>query len=257
MMEKFGNPQNQVNVVDQVLQENQGDAEFQNPSEQAYRRISDLFNAGKWEEAQEKLHFVTLFYPEHALRAKKALGQIRLDQLLSSKVQGSKKQYTVQRGDSYRKIAAQHQMNLSHLYYINGILNEKRLRPGDLLWVESLDLKLMIRFKEKTCELWQNEGKDFLAIYPLESVSKIKSKKAFLSSRVKSLLAYRKTAPILPTHPQFRFLPKSIFFTHGELELRASERPSPAEFYGATLSRTHLDELSMLLRAGTPVEIFF
>ena len=92
---------------------------------------------GQFDDAREKLLFIVNFYPlsNSAAEARRLLGELNLDEILSTDVMEGKSVHTVVSGDSFLKIANKYDTTLDCIMHLNGLQRLDRLHPGDELVV--------------------------------------------------------------------------------------------------------------------------
>ena len=97
-----------------VIPEISSGATLVKPGEIAFERARELLATGQFAEAREKLEFLVGVYPSSASasEARRILGELNLDDLLSTEVMEGKIMYKVKSGDNFTRIAQNHDTTL-------------------------------------------------------------------------------------------------------------------------------------------------
>ncbi|MDB4757835.1 LysM peptidoglycan-binding domain-containing protein, partial [Akkermansiaceae bacterium] len=141
-----------------------------------FNRALELIALGDIEEAKEKLNLIENLYPDsnHSPEARRILGEINLDEILSIENMGNKKIYRVSPGEGYLKIATQNKTTLDSMMFLNGLTEFGNLHSGDELVIMSLDFKLLINLPKMRVELfYRDQGKKehvFAKDYPIRKL---------------------------------------------------------------------------------------
>jgi len=224
------------------------------PGKRVFDRAAELIALGRVEEGREKLLYVVNFYPDSpvAPEAKRILGEMNLDDLLSTENMEGKSVCTVKPGDSFLGIAARYQTTLDCLMLLNGLKGFDRLHPGDKLVVMPLNFRVLIDPNRRTLTLW-DKGR-FLKEYRLLACdpgrlghgakTKIKGKTGILGDK-----------RVPPSSKDYRGSDKVLGLAAGGLAIRAMPEDGSASGAGFFLSRPDMEELALLLRVGNEVEI--
>lgn len=223
------------------------------PGDRAFRRAVELIALDKADQAREKLLYVVNFHPgsPSAPEAKRILGEMNLDEMLSTESMEGKVVYKVRPGDSFLGIAAKHRTSLDCLIHLNGLMDLNRLHPGDELIVMPLDLRVVIDPAGSTLTLW-DEGR-FLKEYPLLACDTgAVTGPVTLKIEGKTGLVGTKRVP--PATPEYRASDKLLTLGRGIVIRGVPEDGDPAG-RGIFLARPDAEELALVLRVGNEVEI--
>jgi len=224
------------------------------PGELVFRRATELIALGRIGEGREKLLYVVNFHPESpaAPEAKRILGEMNLDDLLSTENMEGKSVCKVRSGDSFLGIAAKYGTTLDCLMLLNGLTGFDRLHPGDKLIVMPLDFRVIVDPANRVLSLW-DKGR-FLKEYPLLACdpgrlgrgakTKIKGKTGILGDR-----------RVPPSAKEYRGSDKVLSLGAGGLSIRAMPGDGEEPGSGFFVSRPDMEELALLLRVGNEVEI--
>lgn len=223
------------------------------PGDRAFQKAHELIALGKISEGREKLMAIVNVFPSSpaAPTARRIVGQMNLDEILSSSFPEGKTMYEVKRGDSYYAIAARQDTSLDMLMYLNGMMELKNLQPGDELQTMPLNFRLLIEPQRKSVSLW--DGPKFISEYPvihLEGVN-LNSGKTTISSRRASL----GNATVSPTAKNYHAASKSIQIKSPPVTIYAHDETDDTPAIGIALSEADIEELFLLTRPGNEVEI--
>jgi hypothetical protein len=223
------------------------------PGDRAFQKAHELIAMGKIPEGREKLTAIVNVFPSSpaAPTARRIVGEMNLDEILSSAFIEGKANYEVKRGDSYFAIADRNDTSLDMLMHLNGMMELKNLQPGDDLQILPLNFRLLIEPQRNAISLW--DGARFICEYPVlkmggtapkSGTTVIDSRRSTIDGRVVQSTArdYRATAKSLQLkNPPLQILPYDA----------NDDSPSPGLF----ISEADTEELFLLTRTGNEVEI--
>jgi len=234
------------------------------PGQSEFNRALQLIALEKLDEAREKLLFIQNVYPDSTCgpEARRILGEINLDKILSVENMANKLIHTVQPGEGYLKIATENQTTLDAIMYLNGLLDLRALHAGDELVVMPLDFKLVINLPKSRVELFHrdqiNKEHVFAKDYSIHRIGmKNLSGKRFHSQMSKKFGEINGRA-YQPTNPSYQFASKVLGFSLGNrfIQLRADHSgEDDLDQTGIFLAASDMEELSMLIRIGNEVEL--
>jgi len=221
------------------------------PGEKAYQKAVELVAMGNIVEAREKLENVVTVYPTSASasEARRIVGEINLDEVLSPDFKEGKQSYVVKKGDSYMKIAHETHSSLDCIMMLNGLTDFGGLRPGEDLIVMPLDFHILIEPVKKSLSLWQ--GGKFVKDYPIVVRSQIPAQTTTIASKAAILDAKR----LVPGNKGYRQSEK-IIYLKTKLEIHPLAHGDAAALSrGIYLKPSDMEELNLLTRDGNEVEI--
>jgi len=235
------------------------------PGEVAYQKAVELIAMGNVPEAREKLESVVNVYPSSASApdARRIVGEINLDEILSPDFKEGKATYDVVKGDSYLKISEKTRCNLDCLMMLNGLTDFGGLHPGDDLIVMPQDFRILIEPQKKSLSLWQLVQKDgqplakFVKDYPIIHVQ-IPPNMAAQKTTIDSKAGYLEGKKLVPGNKGYRQSEKVIHLAKINLQIRplaAGSDKDAAIPRGLYLKPSDMEELNLLTRAGNEVEI--
>lgn len=221
------------------------------PGERAFQKAHELIALGRATEAKDKLLYIVNFYPSSpsAPEARRILGEMNLDELLSTEHMEGKRTHTVKRGESFLAITNSEQSTLDCLMHLNGLLDLNRLHPGDELVVMALNLRVTVAPAAKTLTLW--DGGRFVKEYRLLSAD---AGGATARTTIDGKAGIKGEKKVQPGMEGYRESKKRITLGKGGLvigEQEGDEQPGKGFF----LSGPDMEELALVLRVGNEVEI--
>ncbi len=250
-----------VKPVGTILSENEV-IDFQ-PGQREFNRAIELIALGRLDNAREKLTLIQKLYPntEHGPEARRILGEINLDRLLSISHMENKKIHTVASGEGYLKIADLNDTTLGCIMYLNGLLETGPLHLGDELIVMPLDFKLVVDLARERIELHHAtaaSGPSYIKDYLIKKLDIGKFRGRSLKTKISRNMGELKGRPYQSSHPRYRTALKIIGFSLGRSAIQI--RPVPViddedPGRGIFLAESDVEELAMLIRIGNEVEV--
>ncbi|MFD0895299.1 LysM peptidoglycan-binding domain-containing protein [Luteolibacter ambystomatis] len=236
------------------------------PGEVAYQKAVELIAMGNVPEAREKLETVVNVYPSSASApdARRIVGEINLDEILSPDFKDGKVTYDVTRGDSYLKISEKTRCSLDCIMMLNGLTDFGGLHPGDDLIVLPLDFRILIEPQKKSLSLWQLVQKGgqpplakFVKDYPIIYVQ-IPSNMAAQKTVIDSKAGYLDGKKLVPGNKGYRQSEKILHLAKINIQIRPLAGGSDRDTVlprGLYLKPSDMEELNLLTRTGNEVEI--
>lgn len=224
------------------------------PGEKAFQKAHELIALSKLPEAREKLNAIVNVFPTSpsAPIARRIVGDMNLDEILSAGYREGKQTHVVKRGDSYLAIAGKYQTSLDCILYVNGMFELGNLQPGDELTVMPLNFRLLIEPQRKAISVW-NEGR-FIREYPILAIEH-PGNLPNLRTTIESKSAVADGKRIQPQSKGYRGAQKIIQVAKLPLPI-LPHQPGDAELpRGIFLSAPDIEELNLLTRVGNEVEI--
>ena len=241
------------------------------PSAPSFQKINDALAAGQLEDVHEQLNRLLKVYPDSPWEseARRMLGEMNVDRLFSRSPMPGKRDYIVKSGDSLAKIEKGSLTTIPFLKRLNN-LSSLNLQPGDRLVYQPLEFELEVRLADEVLTVRQKAaaGLDpiFFKNYRLTAVVVSPVFPKVLKTQIQEKPAWVGNRKVLATDPQYAFARKQLLTTGrpgrpGVLFRPDSERVSvpvggvTAVLQGIFLDDGDLEELSTILRTGTPVVI--
>ena len=231
------------------------------PGAKVFEKAKELIAVGDLPAARERLLMVVNIYPRSkaAPEARRIVGEMNLDDLLSAAHMDGKEIHIVRPGENFTGIAAKHKTTLDCIMHLNGLMGLQGLRPGEELVVMPLELRVLIEPARKTLSLW--EGGRFIKEYPLLSMD-LGAQKGGLRTKISSKAAIAGDRPVTPGMKNYCGSEKIFALEKSSLKIRSldfAKEPGEAGDLspgpGFHLAVEDAEELALLLRPGNEVEI--
>jgi hypothetical protein len=231
------------------------------PGAKVFEKARELIAIGDLAGAREKLRTVVSVYPRSkaAPEARRIVGEMNLDDLLSASRMEGKAVHVVRSGESFLGIAAQHNTTLDCIMHLNGLLDLKGLHPGEELIVMPLELRVQVDPSRKVLSLW--DGGRFVKEYPLRAMD-LAGLKGPLRTKIASKSGLVGNRRVTPGMKDYRNSAKMFALEKSPLQIRAlppeAEAADGADLSpgaGFHLAVEDIEELALLLRPGNEVEI--
>ena len=224
------------------------------PGEKAFQKAHELLALGKTGEARIKLIDIVNRFPSSASSpvARRIVGEMNLDEILSSDHMEGKKIHTVKRGNSFLGIAAEYQTTLDIILHLNGMMELRNIQPGDELIVMPLGFRLLIEPQRKALSVW--DGARFIREYPilhLGEPARLTPGKTKIGSKSAELDGHS----VAPQSKDYRAAQKVIQLVKPAVQIRGAPESSGDFPNGIVLLPQDMEEVSLLTRVGNEVEI--
>ncbi len=270
------------------------DAPKADPGKKQFDHAMDLIRQGELEAAKRLLTEINDVYKDSSRvdDARRVLGEMNLDRLFSRTPMPGKLEYTVARGDSLHEVAKRFRTTLSYIRRVNNLLGPL-VHPDDRLIVYPLDFSLEVDLGEKMVTL-RKDGRFFkqyeiagthLPFSSLPEITTVGEKPAWIGAkkilptdeRYPGAQKWLQTAtrkgrggvvlcaiprarpvgqtPVPTVEP--RASPKANAKTAAKTAAKASppkEEQTLETPPGIYLSESDIEELTTLVRLGTPVQ---
>ena len=261
--EDFGDPTKVAEKdLEKIIEDN--DRIGFEPGQYEFNQALELIALDEIGEAREKLDLIENLFPDsnHAPEARRILGEINLDEILSVENMANKKIHRVSPGEGYLRIATQNETTLDSIMFLNGLTEFGNLHTGDELVVMPLDFKLVINLPKNRVELFHRdqERKEhvFAKDYPIlkSGVGRLRSGPHQTKISRKFGESGGKVYP--PSHENYRHATKVLGLNVGRTYLPLRPVPlanTPDPGAGVFLAPSDMEELSMLIRIGNEVEV--
>ncbi|KAB2640215.1 MAG: LysM peptidoglycan-binding domain-containing protein [Verrucomicrobia bacterium] len=231
------------------------------PGEKTFQKAHELIVLGKLAEAREKLNTVVNIFPSSSSApiARHIVGEMNLDDILSTTQVAGKQTHVIKRGDSFLGIAAHYKTTLDYIVHLNGLQELKNLVPGEELLVMPLEYRLLIEPQRKALSLW--DGGRFICEYPivhLEAAGKLTNLHTTISAKTGQLETHR-SKPAIKTHadtatkPEIKAKAKAKTKAKTKAQTKAdATADTPAE--ANAVKAIQLAKLPLQIRANTADE---
>jgi hypothetical protein len=224
------------------------------PGEKAFQKAHESLAMGKLPEAREKLESIISLFPSSssAPAARRIVGEMNLDEILSAAHMDGKKAHVVKRGDSFLGIAAQEKTTIDAIMHLNSMMELKGIQPGEEIIVMPLDFRILIEPHRKALSVW--DGARFICEYPVLHIGGNVSH-AQPKSQISGKFAELDGKRIQTQIKGYRGAPKIIEFGKPPVQIRGWDGKGPKPVTGILLNMPDLEELNLLTRSGNEVEI--
>jgi LysM repeat protein len=222
------------------------------PGEKVFEKAHELLAVGDMIAAREKLITVVSVFPgsTKASMARRIVGDMNLDEILSPTHMDGKLIHTVKRGNSPLSIANEHRTTLDSLLQINNMLDFKKLQPGDDIVVMPLHFHLLIEPERKLLSIW--DGTRFIRDFPIlhmGTTGKIPPGKTKISSKI----AEYDGRQVQPLTKDYRAAEKVIQLAKPSIQIRGVTAGDDLT-KGIALSPQDMEEVALLTRVDNEVE---
>lgn len=223
------------------------------PGEKSYEKAREWLAMGRTAEAREKLLNIISTYPGSvkAPVARKIIGEMNLDEILSTAPAGGKKTITVRRGDSFFGIAGKNQTTIEMLEYLNAIEDARGLQPGQEFLVMPLNFRIEIDTKAETVSLWN--GSEFVCEWQARDISNVP--KVSKPTKISSKSAQIDGKKITPFAKEYRYAEKLAQITAPPVVIRAWDGAAEKPASGVLMKPEDMEEFNLLTRPGNEVLI--
>ncbi len=225
------------------------------PGEKAFQKAHELLALGKLVEAREKLNAIVNVFPSSSSApiARRIVGEMNLDEILSTTHMEGKKSHTVKRGNSFLGIAGEYKTTLDMITHLNGMMELKNIQPGEELIIMPLDFTILIEPLRKSVSVWQ--GDRFIREYPIIRIGisgTLAKGKTTISSKAAELAGHR----VQPQSKGYRAADKVIQLAKPAVQIRGTATETGDDIPRGIILRSHdMEEISLLTRVGNEVEI--
>ena len=224
------------------------------PGERVFQKAHELLALGKLDEAREKLTAIVNVFPtsSSAPVARRIVGEMNLDEVLSAGHREGKQIHTVKRGNSFLSIAGEYKTSIDCIMYLNSMMELKNIQPGEELVVMPLNFRLLIEPQRKLLSIW--DGGRFLREYPiigLDATSKLASGSTTIAAKSAELAGH----PVPPQSKDYRGAEKVIQAGKPPFQIRGAAESAEVFPHGIILRSQDMEEISLLTRVGNEVEI--
>ncbi|MEO7098093.1 MAG: LysM peptidoglycan-binding domain-containing protein [Luteolibacter sp.] len=224
------------------------------PGEKAFQKAHELLALGKLDEAREKLVSIVNIYPTSpsAPDARRIVGDMNLDQILSSSHMEGKQIHVVKKGNSFFSIAAEYKTSIDCIMHLNGMLELKGIQPGEELIVMPLNFQILIEPQRKALSLW--DGTRFIREYNIVHLG-VAGTLAAQHTTINSKSAESGGKRVQLPSKEYRSAGKFIMFGKPAIQILGFDGPAEEAPHGIVLKIQDMEEINLLTRIGNEVEI--
>jgi hypothetical protein len=222
------------------------------PGEKAFQKAHELLALGKLPEAREKLNTIVEVFPASpsARAARRIVGEMNLDDILSSSHMQGKTIHVVKSGDSFLVIAGKYKTSIECIMHLNSMMELKSIQPGDELIVMPLEFRLLIEPRRQALSLY--DGTRFIREYPILHLAAVSHapQKTSISSKSAESASHR----VLPQSKDYRAADKVIQIAKSSVQIRGWNGTGEKPTGGILLRTQDMEEITLLTRVGNAVE---
>jgi LysM repeat protein len=218
----------------------------------------ELLKKGELISARDRLLYLMQYFPESATfaEAKRVVGEVNLDLLLSKIPIAGKRDHKVKRGDALVTIASRSETTIDYIMRANGKTSEF-IFPDEVLTVYPLNFRVEIDLKKSTVTVL--DGDKFFKEYAIVDRNLPADLKAPVATTVSERVAWHEDQPVNFTHPAYMTSAKWIRTGKIGLFIRQAD-PGPAgggesRPFGVMVANPDLEELYTILRIGSKVDL--
>lgn len=248
-----------------------------------FAKAVELLQSGDLQATLDQLYYLMQYYPDSATYpdAKRIVGEINLDLLLSEIPIEGKTEYTVVSGDALSRIARNHKCTINYIMRVNGRTTDKIFK-GDRLTVYPLDQFSIVIDKSDAVIRVERDGKLFKE-YPVQRMALPPMVRAPTSTTVQDLVAWGDDGRRMFDDIDYLGANKWIATAKKGLLIRATRdhtvvvaaaKPAPGDEaeeggdgasgaattslgqdYGVMVAPDDIEEMFAYLRGGTPLRL--
>lgn len=224
------------------------------PGEKAFQKAAELLALDRYHEAREKLMAIVNVYPSSpsAPIARRIVGDMNLDEILSTAHREGKETHVVKRGDSFLGMAGRYKTTLDMIMHLNGMFELRNIQPGDEFVVMPLNFRILIEPQRKTISVW--DGGKFVRDYPILKIDAT-GNLPNIKTTIESKSAIVDNRRVQPQSKGYRAAPKMIQLAKVPLPIYGDQPGDDDPPRGIFLSVPDMEELTLLTRVGNEVEI--
>jgi hypothetical protein len=239
-----------------------------------FAKAVEFLEEGELLAAREQLYYLMEHYADSATysEAKRLVGEINVDFLLSEVPIEGKSEYVVKSGDALSRIARDHKCTINYIMRVNGRTTDTIFK-GDRLIVYPLDQFSMVIDKSDQTIRVERDGRLFKE-YTITKLALPPMVRAPASGQVSSLSAWGEKGNLPFNHVEYLGAPKGISTSKKGLMILSSRQhatvasaggtdggddvgnASPASTgFGVMVAQEDMEELFAYIRPGTPIRL--
>ena len=217
-----------------------------------------LLKEGELVSARDRLLYLLEYFPESATceEAKRIVGEVNMDLLLSKIPLPGKSEHKVRRGEPLLTIAGRSQTTIDYIMRANAKTSEF-IFPDETLTVYPLNFRVEISLARSAVTVF--DGEKLFKEYPILDRHLPADLKAPVATTVSERVAWLGNQPVNFTHPAYMNCAKWIRTGRIGLFIRqadpVADGAGEARPYGVMLANADLEELYTILRTGSKVNL--
>lgn len=251
---KFAQPE--INVTRRI----EGGAEYQQARPDLGKRhfdaAAELLKEGELVSARDRLLYLMQYFPESATYtdAKRIVGEINMDLLLSKIPLPGKTTHTVSRGEALVTIARRAESTIDYIMRANA-KTTALIYPDEELTVFPLKYRVEIDLEEEKVTVFDEDK--FFKEYAILDVHLPPESEGAASTSISEKVAWHLDRPINFTDENYLNCSKwlrtgkiGVFIRQADTEKRGDARP-----YGVMVAKSDIEELFTIIRVGAKVNL--
>lgn len=255
---KYVKPEKEVAIV--IEQKDERPEEKPDLGKKHYDRAIDFLKEGELLSARNELQYLLDIYPESPTmpEAKRALGEVNLDLLISKIPMEGKTEYKVKRGDAWITIARRSKTTIDYIMRANAKTTTFIYPNEDLTVIDLTDFGIEIELGRKS--LTVKQGEKFIKEYPILDQHLPSSFPSSVSATISEKVAWYNGRPISFTDTNYFHSQKWIRTSRNGLFIRQHTEEDEVEEsanrpYGVMVAGSDLEELFTIMRGGASVKV--
>jgi LysM repeat protein len=213
-----------------------------------------LLEKGEIEAARDRLIELLRHYQDSSKfrEAKRVIGEINADDILSDRSLPGKTEYIVQRGDSLAAVSKKNECTLDYILRVNNLFS-MTIHPGDRLYVTPLVFEVVVDKSEQSITLLRN-GR-FFKEYQASELKLPPNTKLPFATTLRSRSAFVDGKPATVMGPGYGSSEKWLSAARAGIIFRSQMKPIEELDTGIFLAPEDMDELYLLLRTDTEIKV--
>ncbi len=217
-----------------------------------------LVKDGELVSARDRLLYLMEYYPESKTyqEARRIVGELNMDLLLSKIPLEGKKEHVVSRGEALVTIARRNETTIDYIMRVNEKTTEF-IYPDEALVVYPLEFRAEINLKKKTVTLF--DGDKFFKEYTIVDSHLPPDLKAPVTTSVSEKVAWYIDKPVNFTNENYLNCNKwvrtgkiGLFIRQDDSNKDADRETRP---YGVMVEKSDMEEIFTILRNGSKVDL--
>lgn len=240
-----------------------GQRELPDLGRREFVAAEQLLVDGELLAARDRLYYLMDYYPNSKTlpEARRIIGEINLDLLLSRTPIPGKEEHVVKRGDLLAPIRRKYQTSYDYIMRASGRTNHT-IFPGDRLVVYPLNFKVRISLGDESITILDPKSDRFFKEYPIREIKLPNTVKAPATTRIAALVAWHGSGQVNFESPHYFESKKWIRMEQPGLFIRSHNPPIPpgeagvateAPPIGVMVDQADLEEMFAFLRSSNPV----
>lgn len=223
-----------------------------------YDAAIQLLKDGELLSARDRLLYLMEYYPESKtyLEARRVVGEVNLDLLLSNIPLEGKKEHIVTRGEALVTIARRSETTIDYIMRVNGKTTDL-IYPDEALVVYPLEFRAEIDLKKKKVTLFDKDK--FFKEYAIVDTNLPPDLRPPVATSVSEKVAWHIDRPVNFTNKNYLNCSKWVRTGKLGLFIRQDDSNKDADRerrpYGVMVEKSDMEEIFTILRNGSKVNL--